>query len=126
MSYRPRRARMSVHWWLTITSVAFSCSGGSFRVSVQAQGGVRVHRSAFPKSAPVALRHPISSAGLTQINDAAHPKVCAESMSRQPKVASLLRARKADRGLFVGGDDETTTHYSSNGGAGDRCRSVTH
>src|SRR6516162_702085 len=72
------------------------------------------------------VKHGISSGGLTQINGAAHARVCAEAMSRQPKVASLLRARKADRGLFVGGDDETTTHYSSNGGAGDRCRSVTH
>src|SRR6516162_1296739 len=41
---------------LTITSVRFSCSGDSFRA--QAQGGVRVHRPAFPKSAPVALRYP--------------------------------------------------------------------
>src|SRR6516162_321034 len=72
------------------------------------------------------VKHGISSAGLTQINGAAHPRVCAGSMSRQPQVASLLRARKADRGLFVGGNDETTTHYSFNGGGDHRCRSVTH
>jgi hypothetical protein len=36
------------------------------------------------------------------------------------------RERKADRGLFVGGNHESTTHYSINGGADDRCHSVTH
>ena len=36
------------------------------------------------------------------------------------------RERKADRGLFVGGNYETATYYSSNGGAHNGCRSNTH
>ena len=53
-------------------------------------------------------------------------RICAGSMSTRPQVASLLRERKADRGLFVGGNHEATTHYSFNGGTDSYCSSIAH
>src|SRR6516164_2043407 len=40
--------------------------------------------------------------------------------------AFLLRERNADRGLFIGGNDETVTHYSSYADVDDGRSSIAH